>query len=631
MSEFGTSDEGVQEGDAVDRVEDASGTEGDAAWSHQREELPDQVRSSDLVADVTLAQSVTYTPEGLRVLRTSYVFKVNQAVRGAPDEYVTVHDTGGVYPDGSTVSTERSFKLSPGGRYIVFATRSGEDLWLRQVLQVQGDGAVVADASGRALLGTRDGVPVAQPEQTYAPLRYIQPVAGPTESMESPPSGTSMTLPAPPAGADGDAARPAAMDLEGVLSHLRSAVSPGAQSGDVSSEPAREGDHPNNPPPDPQPRANIEGRSQESAPGTAEGDSARAVVSGNYVTAFQSHVHFMPDDNQWAWTGHCRSTWNALVNNQLGLFPFKVTPSTGQPIRDRLPAANNGQNNVGVLSNAQMTSGGYDTWDVLQANGVCYTWTSNNRVRETDILINPSIAGNEAQFRKTLTHEYGHALTLGHQTEWMGLMYPGTFRQPPNYASLWYSRRDDHRGVQTMLRSVNSNVAAGTWDIAQFTDMATWSQAHDAPGTAGNLVMTQLSSETVDPGDTVTVRFVHLENRGEVPAQNVRLTFYLSVNDTVSANDREIGTYTWNTFTTWWSGSLNVRIPQPMLGGQYYLGWIVTTDTAERSSSNNTAMLLRDHNSGFGKVRITVRSTIVNPSDVAGAGPATSESGRTDR
>ena len=103
-----------------------------------------------------------------------------------------------------------------------------------------------------------------------------------------------------------------------------------------------------------------------------------------------------------------------------------------------------------------MTGGGFDTWGVLGANGVCYTWTSGNRVTETDILINPAIAGNEAQFRKSLTHEFGHALTLQHETSRMALMYPGTFRQPPNYASHWYSRQDDHHGVRSMLDWVDA-------------------------------------------------------------------------------------------------------------------------------------------------------------------------------
>jgi hypothetical protein len=268
--------------------------------------------------------------------------------------------------------------------------------------------------------------------------------------------------------------------------------------------------------------------------------------------------------------------------------------------------ADNGQNNIGVLSDSQMTAGGYDTWAVLSANGVCYTWTAGNRVRETDILINPAIAGDEAQFRKTLTHEYGHALTLGHESARMALLYPGTFRQPPNYASLWYSRQDDHHGVRSMLDWVNSTIAAGTWAVARFTDMATWSQAHDAPGTTGNLVMTRIVPETISRGGTATVQFVHVENRGNVPARNVRLTFHLSTNDTISASDHQIASYTWTTFSNWWSGSLTVRIPTSVPPGQYFVGWILTTDTAERSSSNNVALLRRDHGSGFAKVRVTV-------------------------
>ena len=69
---------------------------------------------------------MTYTPGGLRVLRTSYVFRLNDTVRGNLEgEYVTINDTGGVYSDGSSVSTENSFKLRPGGRYLVFADRVG--------------------------------------------------------------------------------------------------------------------------------------------------------------------------------------------------------------------------------------------------------------------------------------------------------------------------------------------------------------------------------------------------------------------------------------------------------------------------------------------------------------------------
>lgn len=602
----GPSDDGAREGDRVDRAEDAPAAKDLSGEESQRAGLADQARASDLVADVTLAKGVTYPLGGRGVLRTGYVFKVNQVVRGAAGEpFVTINDTGGMYPDGSTVSTEHSFNLSPGGRYLVFAERVGNDLWLRQVLQVQGDAAVVSDASGRVMIGIREGMPVVRPRPTYGSLRYVRPLARQDEAMEGPPQQASEPLPARQEGVAADPATQAAMNVESVIGYLRAAGAREARPADVPPTPRPAGAPPEPAPPSPPtggPRANIEGRSQES-PG---GGSAESVLSGNHVTAFQSHYHFMPNDNNWAWTSHCRGSWNTLVNNDLGLFAFKITTATGQPIRDRLPVANNNQFNVGVLSNAQMTAGGYDTWDVLSANGVCYTWTTGNRVRETDILINPAIAGDEAQFRKSLTHEYGHAATLQHETSRMALMYPGTFRQPPNYDSLWYSRRDDNLGVWSMLAWVNSNVAAGTWNIAQFTDMAVWSQAHDNPGTAGNLVMTRLSNETIARGAQATVRSVHIENRGNVPAQNVRLKFFLSTNEDITASDIEIASLTWNTFTSWWSGDVNVRVPASVAPGRYFVGWIVTTDTSERSGSNNRAIMMRDFNSAFAKVRVTI-------------------------
>ncbi|MDF3311602.1 hypothetical protein P3H15_42240 [Rhodococcus sp. T2V] len=606
MSRFEMSSEGANEADQVDRVEDVQAAKDVPSGDARDPGTSDQFRSSDLVADVSLADGVRYTPDGLHVLRTSYVFRVNEVVRGnSAGEYVTIRDTGGVYPDGSSVSTENSFKLIPGGRYVVFADLVGEDLWLRQVFQVHGDGDVVADASGRVLVESREGLPLAQAAPTYEALRYVPAVVRPVEPMEGPPDEASAPLPAHPEASP--IARQGALSLQAVVQFLRSGNNQPSSSEGV--RPALEGDEdpPAAPPLERQPPADIEEPSQESARGTVSEDPARAVLMGSHVTAFQSHFHFMPRDDNWAWTNHCRGSWNTLVNNNLGLFAYKITTSDGQPIRNRLPVANNNQNNVGVLSNAQMTAGGYDTWDVLSANGVCYRWVdSNNRVRETDILINPAIAGNEDQFRKSLTHEFGHALTLNHETARMALLYPGTFRQPPNYSSLWYSRRDDHQGVRAMLQWVNSNIGAGTWDIAQFTDMATWSQAHDNPGAAGNLVTTRISSETVRRGDVATLNFVHLENRGNVAAQNVRLKFYLSTNEAITANDHEIASFTWNTFTSWWSGSLNVRVPNTVPAGQYFLGWIVTTDTPERSSSNNTAILMRDHTAAFAKVRITV-------------------------
>ena len=153
MSQFEMNSEGANEGDQVDRVEDVQAAKDVLAGDVRGLGISDQLRSSDLVADLSLAAGVRYTPEGLSVLRTSY---------------------------------------------IVFADRVEEDWWLRQVLQIHGDGDVVADASGRVLVESREGLPVAQAAPTYEPLRYVRTVARSVEPMEGPPDEALVRLPAPP-------------------------------------------------------------------------------------------------------------------------------------------------------------------------------------------------------------------------------------------------------------------------------------------------------------------------------------------------------------------------------------------------------------------------------------------------
>ena len=349
MSQSEMNGEGDNEADQVDRVEDVHAAQDVLAGDARGQGISDQLRSSDLVADVNLADGVRYTPEGLRVLRTSYVFRINEVVHGnSTGEYVTIKDTGGAYPDGSSVSTENSFKLIPGGRYIIFADLVAEDLWLRQVLQVHGDGDVVADASGRVLMDSREGVPVAEAAPTYEALRYVAAVSRPVEPMEGPPDEASVPLPAHPEAPV--AARQGALSLQAIVQFLRAGHRQNSPSEGVRSASEDEDDPPAAPPLASQPPADLALPSQESRRGTVSEGPFRAVLSGSHVTAFQSHFHFMPDDDNWAWTNHCRGSWNTLVNNNLGLFAYKVTTSDGQPIRNRLPVANNNQNNVGVLS-----------------------------------------------------------------------------------------------------------------------------------------------------------------------------------------------------------------------------------------------------------------------------------------
>ena len=247
-----------------------------------------------MVAAVTLAQGVTYTPRPLRVLRTSYVFRVDEVIQGdVPGDFVTINDTGGVYPDGSTVSTEHSFRLEPGGRYTVFADRVGDELWLRQVLQVHEDGAVVADSSGRVVVGIRDGAPIVEPVPTYEALRYLRQVAQAAEPMDTN-IRRRRSLPLPDSRAG-----PAADRAEGGPAAGRGG--PGLPAGDRQGAPGPRTSH--------RPlRARRVGRGPtlravaRSRP-VRVGPEPALFSSGNYVTSFHSYFHFMPNDDNWAWAG----------------------------------------------------------------------------------------------------------------------------------------------------------------------------------------------------------------------------------------------------------------------------------------------------------------------------------------
>ncbi len=545
-------------------------------------------KSADLVADATLVKSHSHIPAPLRIIVTDYEFQIREIIKGEEsNSHIVLRNEGGELPDDDIgMETLDSYKLVVDGRYLIFGRRTEDGYWLKYVLQVEDGGKAVATPEGRFVVSLQQGNLLTPSGISLPPLRYRPSLPFPTLERQGPPDAGSFPVEQEEQAIQAyNRAEPLTVDQ--IKESLRNSFTTG-----------KEDDLP--------PKLGERGfMSADVQP--------RWVTTGGYVSESTNFYCQLPNNNNWDWFLQCEANWNKLVStsssNRNWLFGYYID-SSGNPIRNRAPSANNGQNNLGVMTSAQMTAGGYSTWKTLGANGVCYTWytTTNGRVKETDILINTAIATNEAQYRKTLTHELGHALTLGHEDRSFCIMYPGTWRQPPNYSSYWYSRTNDHRGVRNMLEWVNANIEANRWNLRSFADMATYSQAHSNPGTSGNLVMTSLSATTVRRGSRVTFRNVHLENRGNIAATNVTLKFYLSWNPIISNIDTEIASYTWNSFggLTYWSGSLDALIPASLSPGTYYAGWVLTSNTSELTTSNNTAILLKDSTANFAEQTIVV-------------------------
>lgn len=552
-----------------------------------------QARQAAVIFDGVLLEAESGLRDDLRVLTTDYHFAVNEWLQGEhTDELLSVRALGGEREDGSGMSSCESLELTPGRRYLVLLRPGFEELLVpfARVLQIDGDGTAVADEAGHLVTGIAKGRLQVQAAAAVTTLGFLPepPAAEPTAS--GPPTWSSEPLPAQlEAEPHDDTPLTAAALLDLLAAELgierRPAVDP------LLADEAR-------------------------LPSAFQ-NKARWC---GYIRNANNYYALLPDDDNWQWWQESATNWNTLVdNNSQGddwLIGFYT--SGGNPIRDRQPDAGDGDNNTGITTDSVMVSGGYGTWASLgDPNGINFTWYSSStctRIDEVDSFV-PTRLGNDAdQFRKSMTHELGHGLAQatngagGHENRYFAIMYPGTWRQPPNYSSIWYGRTDDMLGVRSMLNWTNSTFP-GSWVLEQWTDMATWSQTHNGVGSPGQLVMTDLDTFTAKRGDQITIRSMHVENRGNLAATNVQLEIYLSTNTTISTADTLVWSGGWATFgaqSVWSNGQLQFTIPSGMPLGDYYVGWRVTSDQSERSTANNTAIMLQDSTASFAEQQIRV-------------------------
>jgi hypothetical protein len=553
------------------------------------------------VFDAVLVNAAVTTPPGLRVLVTEYTFEVFENVKGSTPSLVTIRESGGVNPDGSGVCTVDSHKLVVGGRYLVFV-EPGQDQLLfpfARILQVLDSGATIADEEGRLFIGLQNGVPVVRDHAEAPTMNYLgRAPSAPLDTEIGPPDISSTPVPL-------QVAEPALVDhgpipAEQVIGLLRA---PGVPA-----------------PTAPQPAGLASG-----GPGGID------YTYCGYAAAAHNFACWLPDAGPWSWFNTAEIDWDNLVTyTNSGGWILGLRTSGGTPIRNEAPVANNNRDNAGTPSDAQMIAGGYGSWAANGSpNGITFRWFSGGgcvAIDEVDAFVNPVNITDELQFRKSMVHELGHGLGFNHEDRTVAIMVSGTWRVPPNYSSNYYNRADECIGGRAMLAAANG--VGASWDIRDWRDISTVSQAHPNWGSSGDVGpnVTALSTYSASTGDPVQIQHMYVDNRGNLDfADGVHITIYLSTNTTISAADYVVWDGGWSSFGAgahWNNGSLNLNIGPGIPTGNYYIGWILTPDSeSELTSNNNTGIMVRTSTYSFSERTIHITNLVPPNNDCADATP----------
>lgn len=136
----------------------------------------------------------------------------------------------------------------------------------------------------------------------------------------------------------------------------------------------------------------------------------------------------------------------------------------------------------------------------------------------------------------------------------------------------------------------------------KYSDINTWmsdDEINRAPIAQPNLIeywfetdAKDLITNAVNPGGIISVEY-NVMNVGFAAAANTRLDFYLSTNTIISASDTLLGNVTISSLPAWShaNNSANFTVPVSVPQGNYYVGWLLSTDTSEYNIEDNQVVI----------------------------------------
>ncbi|MFC2174169.1 hypothetical protein ACFLU6_16360, partial [Acidobacteriota bacterium] len=293
---------------------------------------------------------------------------------------------------------------------------------------------------------------------------------------------------------------------------------------------------------------------------------------------------------------------------------------------------------VGFLSDADAFNYYGSHWDDALAK--TFNWylrgTQCDKIYESDIVFNgdESWTDNENSalgdagttlYRPICMHELGH--TWGYQwgSDAEGWGYPETYYYDVLTVmhAYWYNIVEDGRGIHAADAYIFRQAYGGQTAVKDFTDVGV-----EAYYANGNLLNATTSKQSLQPGESITIRNVTVENMSAKSVSNLRIRFFLSPDRNINTNDRQMGDYWfWQSFDAeaFAVGNYTTNIPDNAPEGTFYVGAIVTINgfgNDDYTPNNDTSL--------FTSITIAVPSTGDGGGGGGGCGSVLPVGGPTD-
>ncbi len=218
------------------------------------------------------------------------------------------------------------------------------------------------------------------------------------------------------------------------------------------------------------------------------------------------------------------------------------------------------------------------------------------KIVESDVVANPGYGwtwdpakagGNTFYYPPVLMHELGHA--------WGFQMFNETYDYdvPTVMGPGFANPCQDHYGVHVHDAVTMRNGYQGITALPSTRDVSV--ACHRA--TKGNLNPSTLNQTTFQPGQTLTVKNVMIENVGSQTLSNVRVRLHVTKGTKVTSNDAFIAEWTFSSFPAFTEGvyDFSAAIPAAMAGATWRVGFSVRPDGpngADDNGHNDAATVL---------------------------------------